>query len=283
MSNARNRTGFTLIELLVVIAIIAILIALLVPAVQKVRDSAARTQCINNLKQIALGTHNYESSKKELPKGNTGIFVQLLPFLDNDALYQSNTSVASRKLGVAVLKCPSNTRGAGLVVVTSSSESSYGSSSASIEYGHVDYAGSAGNTSNILYRGVFPSSATIPATKLAKVMDGTSNTVGFGELALQNCHTTKGPCYLAWSASPSIKWSNYTPTPGYALISGNWNSNFGFSSSHQGMIHFAFLDGSVRPIRLFGYMTSGTSVDYLNFQRLCGKSDAESNTGSLEF
>src|SRR5438445_958585 len=91
--HTHQRVGFTLIELLVVIAIIAILIALLVPAVQKVREASARTQCINNLKQIGIALHGFHDVNKRLPRATSGGVaranwrVYLFPYLEQQALY----------------------------------------------------------------------------------------------------------------------------------------------------------------------------------------------------
>ena len=98
---APTRRGFTLIELLVVIAIIAVLIGLLLPAVQKVRGAAARAQCLNNLKQIALAAYNYHGVNEKFPigarlpvdvggtpTGGTNVWVELLPYFEQDNLYR---------------------------------------------------------------------------------------------------------------------------------------------------------------------------------------------------
>jgi prepilin-type N-terminal cleavage/methylation domain-containing protein len=94
----RARHGFTLIELLVVVAIIGILVGLLLPAVQAARESARRTQCSNNLKQIGLAIHNHHSQKDKLPSSGRpstastvrfGLFVQLLPYMEQASIYDA--------------------------------------------------------------------------------------------------------------------------------------------------------------------------------------------------
>jgi len=100
-----KRRGFTLIELLVVIAIIAILIALLVPAVQKVREAAARTQTNNNLKQCALACHNYHDTYRKFapvfasggmyPGNNHSFWFHLLPYVEADNVYKQGPTVAA--------------------------------------------------------------------------------------------------------------------------------------------------------------------------------------------
>src|SRR5271165_1717167 len=85
-SPSAKQRAFTLIELLVVIAIIAVLIGLLLPAVQKVREAAANSQCKNNLKQVALAAHSYQTDRQTFPVGTDALFVVLLPYIEQQNL-----------------------------------------------------------------------------------------------------------------------------------------------------------------------------------------------------
>src|SRR5207253_3994072 len=143
----QERRGFTLIELLVVIAIIAVLIGLLLPAVQKVRAAAARMSSINNLKQIALAAHNFNDAHADtLPNPAepinpsypatpanpwnqaTGPFFQLLPFLEQPALYATIRSIASQADYDAIMRTANSGRAAVVKIFVSAADASNPSS-----------------------------------------------------------------------------------------------------------------------------------------------------------
>lgn len=215
-----KRRGFTLIELLVVIAIIAVLIALLLPAVQQARESARRTQCKNNFKQMALALHNYHDTNTVFPyaassaaiKNQTG-FVLLLPYFDQAPLYNSinhnssmgvfgsppggedpnNLKAATTKL--TALLCPSDN---GAQYISDSGNGYYGCSPTA---GAVSYLTSYGfsvtvpwssysapftqqlwSTELIASRALFGFSSN---STLRDVKDGASNTVMMVETCLQ--------------------------------------------------------------------------------------------------
>jgi prepilin-type N-terminal cleavage/methylation domain-containing protein len=194
----RKRPAFTLIELLVVIAIIAILIALLVPAVQKVREAAARTQCVNNMKQICLATHGYHDAYKRLPpiytaRGVAGtaaapratLHFFLLPYLDQGPLYASTfDTVNSAAVSptpptlpplLAVFLCPSDGSAPGNIAVNSAA---WLMSNRTQNYQATNYVGNV----TVFKAPNFPAPwGGQSGTLLTAMPDGSSNTVIFAE------------------------------------------------------------------------------------------------------
>ena len=208
----RRSSGFTLVELLVVIAIIGILIALLLPAVQAAREAARRSQCINHLRQLGLAAHNYHDALKTFPPGlnqfrfpdspqyrGVSLFAFLLPYIEQTALAQSwdygapmnNTSggtAARSAIVMATYVCPSDIIRDNPVL----DQNAY--------YGMTSYGGNAGQRSYVppgqataiaTLDGIFHTTgpASIPnplqqPVNLAMIIDGTSNTLLFGE----RCH-----------------------------------------------------------------------------------------------
>jgi prepilin-type N-terminal cleavage/methylation domain-containing protein len=201
-SRLRKGRGFTLIELLVVIAIIAILIGLLVPAVQKVREAAARTQCSNNLRQLGLATHTMNDSYKYVAVGGWGQFpnnsgtwntfhYHLLPFIEQDPLYKNENGA----IPVKTYLCPSDaTTGA------NGFPSGYGGAA-------TNYA-----TNNLVFSEWNGPYASIPRT----FVDGTSNTIMFAEI-FGNCTNSGGSWFAPWF------WDGMNNTPQIMrATSGQW-------------------------------------------------------------
>jgi prepilin-type N-terminal cleavage/methylation domain-containing protein/prepilin-type processing-associated H-X9-DG protein len=264
----RTRSAFTLIELLVVIAIIAILIGLLVPAVQKVRAAAARAQCQNNLKQIGLGMHMYQDSYKKLPQGwvvnpiaannpspGWAWSLLILPYIEQAPLYNTISPPLSAftaapaanavlQTVIPIYGCPSDN-----VLPTNAQFGNYGWSN------------------YVCNREVLgPNSAGLPAAlSVQGITDGSSNTILVGERDITSnvaaIWGVRGATTATFEGRPGSGLSPQPP-PGTGpwTYTGGGNGNpqnqrLAFSSQHTGGCNFLFADGSVH------FVSNGVDAD----------------------
>ncbi len=237
----QNKKAFTLVELLVVIAIIGIMVGLLLPAVQAAREAARRMQCSNNLKQISLASHNFESTYRTFPPGiyqysmpaqpryrGITLFVRLLPFMEQGSLHSgwdmvdpiNNTVGGSGAPTAQVLPgllCPSD------VIPQNPIDTGSGR-----WYGLTSYGGNGGArsydpqfaTNDGIFFVIGPGSQTAPngsPVRMSDVTDGLSNTVSFGERShIDRNHDT----FAANISPPSGQFLNQMGNVGWWANSG---------------------------------------------------------------
>jgi prepilin-type N-terminal cleavage/methylation domain-containing protein/prepilin-type processing-associated H-X9-DG protein len=283
--HVRRRYGFTLIELLVVIAIIALLIGMLLPAVQKVREAANRAKCQNNLKQLGLAAVNYHDTNNGFPTvtdstHNMPSFALLLPYLEQQALYQvlyqqvisgwqsgsnSGGPGAAVATPLSVMACPSDS---GIPSPPVVQDLNIGSScywevtSYRSNLSGLDLY-SAGTTQN---DGVVVDTAFSPI-QITAITDGTSNTILFGEFSHFDPNWPQYASNLAVPNYPlSLLYSEWTwvAEDGPPIASGYYPLNnplpsslptdlfyailtrcWTYGSGHAGGANFVFCDGSV--------------------------------------
>ena len=273
----RTRPAFTLIELLVVIAIISVLIGLLLPAVQKVREAATSLGCKNNLHQMGVACQTYHDANQVLPPGyratmpyvdgvgdtspGWGWQAYLLPYLDQDPLYRRidfrqplQYSPAIQQV-VKVYLCPADTAPSGTFQITDATGTPVCYAAPS------SYAATVGPDANDVADptglGVFYRNSQ---TKMTDITDGTSQTVMIGDRAWADTQGTwagavPGGVLRAGSRNP---WQNATaPPPCFVLAHNNYiniktDADGGlddFSSFHPGGVNLLFADGSVHFVR----------------------------------
>ena len=290
MDVIRRRTGFTLVELLVVIAIVAILVGLLVPAVQRVRESANRTQCENNLKQLGLAFHTHHDQHSFFPtsgnhwsfpptfingtpavgrKQGAGWGYQVLPYIEAQAVWlasEAKTDNERHRLVVGALNpiffCPTRRAPTTLTYFDN-----YISASKAdlVTHALCDYASNNATDDS----GAIRANGYGPPLKIADMIDGTSTTLLIGERRVNRHYfgtvrSDDNEGYSVGNDWDTMRNANLPPMPDTHAATKE-NGFWEFGSSHSGGFNTVFVDGSVHFIN-FG-------VDPVVFSRLGTRAD----------